>query len=312
MKIEEAFSQYLVHQSINNGKSRNTIAGYTCDLKHYFGFLKENEIEDTTEIDYEIIADFIYRESRTKAPATISRIASAIRSFHQFLDFMYDEPDPSVNLEVNQKERRLPVFCTKEEISRLMSSFDDHDPEQLLQHTILELIYSCGLRISEAVSLEITRVDLVSGKLRILGKGNRERIVPIPSGTVPLLKDYISKSRSLFLKQNTNLFFVSRLGRKVRRQWVEELLQEKCIELNLQKHITPHKLRHSYATHMLQGGADLRSIQEMLGHADIQTTEIYTHVENKQVFTAYEKYHPGETDHEINNIVVSKIRKKRK
>lgn len=312
MKLEKALKQYLVQQNINDGKSENTIEAYSSDLRQYTGFLLKNGIDDTEDIIYAYIDDFMHVQSKTKSSASLSRMAAAIRSFHQFLAFMYDETDPSLNLQVRQAEHRLPVYCTKEEIAKLMASFDDHDPEQLTQHTILELIYSCGLRVSEAVNLEINRVDITSGKLRVLGKGNKERIVPIPSGTIPLLKNYISKARSIFLKQNTNLFFINRFGRKVTTQSVELLLQRKCNELNFKKHITPHKLRHSYATHMLQGGADLRSIQEMLGHSDIQTTEIYTHVQNQQMFSAYEKFHPGEMDDTIDNIVVNKMEKKKR
>ena len=312
MDLDKAIKQYLLQQSINAGKSKSTIDAYTCDLKQYTEYLKADDITDTEDIEYSEIADFMYEQSQNKSSASLARMGSAIRSFHKYLEFMYDEDDPTANLEVKKAERRLPVFCTKEEIAKLMSSFNDHDPEQLLQHTILELIYSCGLRVSEAVNLEMNRVDIISGKLRVLGKGDKERIVPIPSGAVPLLKEYITHSRSVFMRENTNLFFISRLGRRVRRQWVEELLQRKCNELNFMKNITPHKLRHSYATHMLQGGADLRSIQEMLGHADIQTTEIYTHVQNREIFSSYEQFHPGETDQNIENIVVMKKKKKRR
>lgn len=311
MDLDKAIKQYLLQQSINAGKSKSTIDAYTCDLKQYTEYLKADDITDTEDIEYSEIADFMYEQSQKKSSASLARMGSAIRSFHKYLEFMYDEDNPTANLEVKKAERRLPVFCTKEEIAKLMSSFNDHDPEQLLQHTILELIYSCGLRVSEAVNLEMNRVDIIYGKLRVLGKGDKERIVPIPSGTIPLLKEYIYHARSLFYRKSTNLFFINRLGKKVTTQSVELLLQRKCAELNFKKHITPHKLRHSYATHMLQGGADLRSIQEMLGHSNIQTTEIYTHVQNNQIFSAYEQYHPGETDQSIENIVVRKKENKK-
>lgn len=172
-----------------------------------------------------------------------------------------------------------------------MDSFDDHIPEQYLDHAILQMIYDCGLRVSEAVTLTMNRVDLDSRKLRVLGKGDKERIVPIPSHSISFYKEYRDVIRTNFLKNKTNLFFITNKGKKVTSKHVEVLLQKKCIELDFHKHITPHKLRHSYATHMLQGGADLRSIQEMLGHSDISTTEIYTNVTNKQMFDAYEKFH---------------------
>lgn len=309
MNIDQALQNYFVQQAVNEGKSRNTVSAYSRDLKQYTSFLKAAGIKDTQEIIYAYIDDFMTHQRRIKSSASLARMAASIRSFHQFLSFMYNENDPSLNLEVRHAEHRLPVYCSKEEISCLMASFDDSQPEQLMHHALLELIYACGLRVSEAVSLTLNRVDLSSGKLRVLGKGNKERIVPIPTASIPLLQKYLSAVRPLFLKRKSSLFFLNRLGRRVTTQSVEQLLQKKCAELNFDKHITPHKLRHSYATHMLQGGADLRSIQEMLGHSDIQTTEIYTHVQNRQMFEAYEKFHPGETDESLKGIHVRRKKK---
>lgn len=299
MNIDEAFKQYLVHIQINDGKSKRTVVAYEEDLHQYFSYLKNHHITDTDDITYQIISDFMKLQSDLKASNSVVRMASSIRSFHQDLSFMYDLDDPSLNLEVRKNKNTLPVFCTVDEITKLMSSFDDTDPNQYLQHCVLELIYSCGLRISEAVSLTLNRVDLETRKVRVLGKRDKERIVPIPSGSVKLLQYYRDVIRPTFLKQKTNLFFINHFGRKVTPRSIEYLLQEKSISLNFHKHITPHKLRHSYATHMLQGGADLRSIQEMLGHANIETTEIYTHVQNNYMFDTYESYHPGNLDKKI-------------
>ena len=240
-----------------------------------------------------IIEDFLLEQSESKAVSSLCRMTASIRSFHHYLTFMFDEKDPSLNLEVHRGSKTLPIFCTIEEINRLMSSFDDTNPKDALDHSILEMIYSCGLRVSEVVSLTVNRVDLETGLVRVLGKGNKERVVPIAMGSIPVIKHYFLVVRALYLKKKTNLFFINKFGRKVTTKYVEVMLKEKCDEVGIQKHITPHKLRHSYATHLLQGGADLRSIQEMLGHSDIRTTEIYTHVQNKQVFTSYENFHPG-------------------
>ena len=208
------------------------------------------------------------------------------------MTMMHDEADPSLNLQVHKGPKTLPVYCTVDEIKLLMQSFDDTNIQDNLNHTLLETIYSCGLRVSEVCNLTINRVDLDTGKIRVLGKGDKERIVPIPKGSIPLLKQYVSITRMNLVQKKTNMFFLNRFGRKITSKYVELLLQRKCVELGFKKHITPHKLRHSYATHMLQGGADLRSIQEILGHSNIQTTEIYTHVQNKQLFDAYSKFNP--------------------
>ena len=272
-----------------------TVSSYDEDLKQYSAFLSAHNVTDTAEITYQLIEQFITEQSTLKASSSVVRMAASIRSFHHDLAFMHNEADPSLNLEVHKSTNTLPVYCTVDEISQLMSSFDDTDPNQYMDHAILEAIYSCGLRVSEAVSLTLNRVDLDSGKVRVLGKGDKERIVPIPQGSISLLKYWRDVVRPVFLKTKTPLFFINRFGRRVTPRYVELMLQRKDVELGFTKHITPHKLKHSYATHMLQGGADLRSIQEMLGHSNIQTTEIYTHVQNRQMFTSYEKFHPGES-----------------
>ena len=295
MELQEALKEYLVHIQVNEGRSPRTVSSYHEDLKQYISYLEENSIKDTEKITYPLIEQFVTIQSAKKASTSVVRMAASIRSFHQDLSFMHNETDPSLNLEVHKNTKSLPIYCTVDEITALMSSFDDKDPNQFLDHTVLEAIYSCGLRVSEAVSLTVIRVDLESGKVRVLGKGDKERIVPIPRGSIALLKYWRDIVRPGFLKSKTSLFFINRFGRRVTPRSVELLLQRKVIELGFTKHITPHKLRHSYATHMLQGGADLRSIQEMLGHSNIQTTEIYTHVQNRQMFDAYEKYHPGES-----------------
>lgn len=295
MKLEEALKEYLVHIQVNEGRSPRTVSSYDEDLKQYTAFLSDHNVTDTAEITYQLIEQFITEQSTLKASSSVVRMAASIRSFHHDLAFMHNEADPSLNLEVHKSTNTLPVYCTVDEISQLMSSFDDTDPNQYMDHAILEAIYSCGLRVSEAVSLTLNRVDLDSGKVRVLGKGEKERIVPIPQGSISLLKYWRDVVRPVFLKTKTPLFFINRFGRRVTPRYVELMLQRKDVELGFTKHITPHKLRHSYATHMLQGGADLRSIQEMLGHSNIQTTEIYTHVQNRQMFTSYEKFHPGES-----------------
>lgn len=293
MKLDEALKEYLMHIRINEGKSRRTGISYEEDLKQYIAWLKEEGISDTGKITSDMVEDFIVEQQQTKASSSIVRMASSIRSFHRDLAFMHDEKDPSLNLEVHKDTKTLPVFCTVDEINQLMGSFNDENPREYLDHAILEMIYACGLRVSEVTSLTLNRVDLDAGKCRVLGKGDKERIVPIPDGSIAFLKGYRDIVRPVFLKGRSNLFFLNRFGRKITSKYVENLLAQKCNELNFKKHITPHKLRHSYATHMLQGGADLRTIQEILGHSNIATTEIYTHVQNRQLFDSYEKYHPG-------------------
>ena len=299
MKLTDALKRYLTELTVNEGKSVRTVKSYESDLKQYLSFLEAEGIKDTKKISSDLVEGFIMEQSLSKKGTSLSRMAASIRSFHQYLSYLYDEKDPSLNIEVHRGVKSLPVFASVDEINALMASFDDSNPEQLFQHALLELIYSCGMRVSEATSITVNRVDLDTGMVRILGKGNKERIVPIPRGSIPVLERYLHLVRPVYLKKNTNLFFLNRFGRKVTRESVEKLLREKCAELGFQEHITPHKLRHSYATHLLQGGADLRAIQEMLGHSDIKTTEIYTHVANRQMFESYARFHPGGKDDKL-------------
>ncbi len=304
MKIDKAMSRYLADLTINQGKSPRTIAGYENDLKQYAAFLAEQGIKDTKQIKEDMTEGFILEQSEDKKGTSIGRMAASIRSFHRYLNFLFDENDPSQNLEIHRGEKSLPVYATINQIRTLMDSFDDSDPRQLFQHALLEMIYACGLRISEACDLTMNRVDLDTGFVRVLGKGNKERIVPLPKGSAEVISKYCFTVRPVFMKRKSNLFFVNRFGRKVTRESVEKLLREKCAALGFQEHITPHKLRHSYATHLLQGGADLRSIQEMLGHSDIRTTEIYTHVASRQMIDSYRKCHPGNLDSEDLSVTV--------
>ncbi len=297
MNLREAFQDYLTDITVNRGMAEHTVASYREDLMQYSAYLGENSIKDTKEITGNLIEDFLNIQSGHKKSTSIARMSAAIRSFHSWLQYMDEsEGNPSEYIEVHHGERSLPVFASVNEINLLMNSFSDEEPEQILQHAVLEMIYSCGLRVSEACALTINRVDLDAGFARVLGKGDKERIVPVPSGSIPILKRWRDIVRPLFLKKKTNLFFINRFGRKVTEKSVQLLIRKKCDELGIRKHLTPHKLRHSYATHLLQGGADLRSIQEMLGHSDIRTTEIYTHVQNRQLFDAYDRFHPGGED----------------
>ncbi|WP_276826763.1 tyrosine-type recombinase/integrase [Galactobacillus timonensis] len=292
MKLDLAYKKYMSWLTVNEGKSPNTIDNYGRDLRGYLAWLQQEKITDTDAISGQLIEQYLQSQKDVKAVRSIAREAAAIRSFHHYLAFVYDAKDPSVNIEVRHSEDDLPVYATRAEMDRLLSSFTNANPKEILDHALLEFIYACGLRVSEAVNLTLNRVNLEEGMVRVLGKGNKERLVPVPKGSVPVLKRYLEIVRPLFVKKPMAQFFVNSCGRPVTVRYVELLVREKCEEAGIDKHLTPHKLRHSYATHLLQGGADLRSIQELLGHADIGTTEIYTHVADKQLVDSYQKFNP--------------------
>lgn len=313
MKLDKALEKYKTDITIHQGKSKHTIEGYMHDLNQYISFLKENSINDTEAVSYELILAYLDAlESEDKQDTTIVRSMAAIRSFHQYLAFYEDEEDPSAPVSIHMSRQRLPIYCTEQEMKKLLTSFDDDNPKDFLYHVIFEVLYGCGLRISELVTLTLNRVDIPSSTLRILGKGSKERIVPVPDYTNTLLKKYIEIYRPVSLKKKTNLVFINTNGNPVTVRTIERHLLNKCAENGISKHITPHKLRHTYATHMLQGGADLRSIQEILGHSDISTTEIYTHVDTEHLQQAYRQYHPSKLDSKLDMPEIQFNKQKRK
>ena len=292
MNIKEAIEDYILDLATYYGRSNSTIDNYKRDLNKYYKFLFEknvNEIEDVTDI---IIDEYINSLNKLYSANSINRSKSSIRNFHRHLNFKYDIFDPTLNLTLSKREKRLPVYGTVEEINRIMDFFDDSNNEDLLKHTILETIYGLGLRISECCNLKTNQVNLNEGFVTVIGKGDKERLIPIPKKTLEIMKYYYYDLRPLWLKKATNYFFINKFSRKIYPEYVEQYLRYVINELGIKKHLTPHKLRHSYATHLLEGGADLRVIQELLGHADISTTEIYTHVESERLKNAYENYHP--------------------
>ena len=295
MKIKEAFEAYLIQISINDPKSHNTIEAYTKDIKDYLAFLTNNKIEDIEMVNYDLINEYILKIKERYASSTLARKANAIRTFHQFISFKYDMHDPSANIEVHKSEKQLPIFCSLKEIETIMNYFDE-SPKGILDHALLEIIYGCGLRVSEVCDLTLSQVDLETKILRVLGKGQKERIVPIPEVTNEILKKYLFIIRPIFSKNKVNYFFINPKGNHIRSEYIESMLKYVCEKVNITKKITPHKLRHTYATHLLENGCDLRSIQELLGHADISTTQIYTHVEKKRLFENYSRFHPKEME----------------
>lgn len=291
MNLDNAYKEYVLEISTRQGKSQKTVESYKRDLNKYINFLKQKGINDTDKIDDVVINDFLISLNDDYSNASITRLKTSIRNFHKYLNYRFDIKDPSYLVEVNRVAKRLPVYCTKEEIEKLMSQFGN-EPEDIFKHTILETIYGLGLRVSECCDLTISQINLEAGYANILGKGNKERIVPIPKITLDYMNEYFYKIRPLWVKKSTNNFFINKFGKNIYSRYVERLIIESSNNVGLKKHITPHKLRHSYATHLLEGGADLRSIQELLGHSSISTTEIYTHVESERLKNSYMSNHP--------------------
>ncbi|MDO5440257.1 MAG: tyrosine-type recombinase/integrase [Erysipelotrichaceae bacterium] len=292
MKINEAITEYIFNLQNNEGKSDATIKSYSSDLYIYKDYLDKLRIYNIEEIDDSILRGFVVFASKKYANSSLNRLKVSVRNFHHFLAFKYDAKDPTFAIQVSKSIKRLPIYCTISEIDEIMDTFDESKPEDILGKAILETIYGCGLRVSECCNLKLSQVNLIDGFLKILGKGNKERIVPIPGRTKRIMELYYNNVRPIWLKGSCNSFFINKNSHQIYSEYVERMIKLVLTKTDIKKPITPHKLRHSYATHLLEGGADLRSIQELLGHSDISTTEIYTHVEANRLKQSYMNFHP--------------------
>lgn len=291
MNIQEAIQQYEIYLEFNENRSKRTIHAYLADIQNYSTWLNDQGISSIEQISPRIIQQYINLKNESLKSSSCARIASSVSSFHRFLNYKYDLLDPSKNIERPKTAKELPIYCSEDEINRIMNYFSNSD-QDILYHAIFELIYGCGLRISECLELKTSQVNLEDSFLRVTGKGNKERIIPIPQLTLTVIKKYFFEVRQHWIKKGEKLFFINEKGNRIRCEKVEHMLKYICQQVNILKPVTPHKLRHSYATHLLNHGTDLRVIQELLGHSSISTTEIYTHVDQKRLLEGYKNFHP--------------------
>ncbi|TYR82522.1 site-specific tyrosine recombinase XerD [Priestia megaterium] len=288
------FIHYLV---VERGLAKNTIDSYERDLKKYAQFLEHVEqLTGFNDVSRVHILSFLkHLTDQQKSSKTIARHIASIRSFHQFLlREKVTEQDPSVHIETPQVERKLPKVLNADEVEALLSTFDTSTPFGVRDKAMLELLYATGIRVSELVNLNLEDVHLTMGFIRCFGKGNKERIVPIGRIATAAIETYLQQARSILTKKNKldHALFVNHHGRRLTRQGFWKILKKLANEAKIEKELTPHTLRHSFATHLLENGADLRAVQEMLGHADISTTQIYTHVTKARLKDVYNQFHP--------------------
>jgi integrase/recombinase XerD len=296
MKWQNALNDYQLFLRIERGLSKNSIDSYTRDVKKLLGYLENHEISvSPIKIDLEIIQGFIYEIAKTVKPTTQSRIISGLRNFFDYLIFEdYRENNPTELIEIPKTGRKLPDTLSFSEINELINAIDLSLPQGERNRTIIETIYSCGLRVSELTQLKLSDLFFDEGFIRVLGKGNKERFAPINYNTQKYISFYIKDIRSHIDPQKgfEDTLFLNRRGKTLSRQMIFMIIKELAIKINLNKKIGPHTLRHSFATHLLEGGADLRAIQQMLGHESITTTEIYVHLDKTYLKNVVEKYHP--------------------
>jgi len=296
MKWQHAIKEYQLFLKIERGLSQNTIDSYTRDIHKLMLFLEENEITiSAIHIDFQVIQRFIYEISKEIKPSTQSRIISGLRNFFDYLIFEdYRSDNPTDLIETPKIGRKLPDTLSEHEIDELISAIDLSHPQGERNRTIIETIYSCGLRVSELITLRMSDLFFNEGYIRVLGKGNKERYTPIHDSTQKYINFYIKDIRSHLTPQKgyEDTLFLNRRGKGLSRQMIFMIIKELAVKINLNKKIGPHTLRHSFATHLLEGGADLRAIQQMLGHESITTTEIYVHLDRSFLKNVVETYHP--------------------
>ena len=289
MTVREAIEDYLYAIRVIENKSVNTVSSYENDLKRYEDYLSSFNVTDIEKVNPQIVQEFIGEAMRDLSRSSVVHLLTTLRNFHNHLFLNYNIASPVGSLSIRKTRDHLPLFLNESDVEKLLSSFDLNDEKQYFQHLILQLTYVSGLRVSELCSLQIRQVNLTHSQLRIFGKGSKERLVLINEETGAMMKHYFTVIRPLFNRhKNNTLFFINHLGNPLTRQYVFTLIKKKAEELGLNEDISPHTLRHSFATHMLSSGADLRSVQELLGHSDISTTQIYTHIQNEQLRKAYD------------------------
>lgn len=288
----EAFMQYI---TVERALSVNTLQSYQRDLTAYLNFVEHLGILDLQQTDRTTIVLYMQELRRKgRATATISRNLASIRAFYSFLAReRWLKVDPALHLETPKMERRLPVVLGTEEVDRLLGSPDRSNPAGMRDRAMLELLYATGIRVSELVSLNVTDVNLSAAFLQCFGKGAKERIIPLGKMARQAVEAYLANARQGILRDPREpALFVNHLGDRLTRQGFWKIIKKYAQAAGIVSHLTPHTLRHSFATHLLDNGADLRAVQEMLGHSDISTTQIYTHVSRTRLQDVYAKSHP--------------------
>lgn len=296
MNWQSYIKSYQSYLKIERGLSKNTIDNYSFDIERLCLFLSQNEIQvSPLTISEETLQQFIYNVSKEVNPRSQARIISGLKSFFSYLIFEdFRNDNPMELIETPKTGRKLPDTLAIEEIDSLISAIDLSSNEGERNRAILETLYGCGLRVSELVSLKISDLFFEEGFVKVTGKGNKQRFVPVGSLTQKFIEIYKNNVRAHLNIQKgfEDTLFLNRRGKQLTRAMIFTIIKDLTVKINLNKSIGPHTLRHSFATHLLENGADLRSIQLMLGHESITTTEIYVHLDRKYLTEVMNTFHP--------------------
>ncbi|NOX34539.1 MAG: site-specific tyrosine recombinase XerD [Deltaproteobacteria bacterium] len=293
--MDELTQQYLDYLIIEKGLSDNSLASYSADLVQYINFLENNRIHDLNNVDTAVILAWLVDLAQKGLSAkSRARHLIAVRGLYKFL--ISEKKlikNPIKNVDIPKTGFALPKIMSVREVSALLDAPDIRKPRDLRNSAMMEIMYGAGLRVSELILLRLQDINLDANFVRVMGKGSKERIVPIGSPARIVTQQWIKKGRPFVLKKiSTPYLFIARAGRPMTRQSFWKIIKKYALIAKISKNITPHTLRHSFATHLLEGGADLRSVQTMLGHSDISTTQIYTHISRDYLVKMHQKYHP--------------------
>ncbi len=294
--METFLKEYLSFLKLERNLSGNTISSYKNDITSLLHYLSEKGISDPSDITFSHLIEFFKTLSEVcLSNSTAARYFSSIKSFFKYLfESKYIQENPIERLSSPKLSKNLPVVLTIEEIDSILTEPNVKSKLGLRDKTLLELLYACGLRVSELINLKISNLFLEEEVIRVFGKGSKERIVPIGSSAITWIENYLLKSRPLLEKKakSENILLLNNRGTKLSRMGVWKIIDKYTKTAAIKKDVHPHTFRHSFATHLLEGGADLRAVQEMLGHADISTTQIYTHIDRDYIKQVHKDFHP--------------------
>lgn len=283
-KYLKEFYNYL---KLERRYSDNTVSSYYLDITKFSEYINK----DLLTITNDNIRKYL-KYINNKSNKTISHTLSSLKSFYNYYEKLEKiKNNPLVNIEVPKIEQTLPTVLTIEEVTSLLN-IEINTPYDARNKAIFELLYSTGLRISELINLELANIDLEENLIRVMGKGSKERIIPFGDYAKDALNVYLNNYRHLINKKNSTFVFLNNLGNKLSRQYIFKIIKLECMKKGIRKNVSPHTLRHTYATHLLKNGADLRIIQELLGHENLTTTQIYTHLDNETLKNDYDEFFP--------------------
>jgi integrase/recombinase XerC len=293
--MQDVFNKYINYLEVERNSSPYTVRNYRTDLLDFFEFLKTRGITSLKNVDKHVLRDYLsHLMKRGIVKASVARKLSAIRSFFRYLVREEILPaSPATATSSPKLDRRLPSFLTIEQVERLLSAPDLSTPQGLRDHAIMELLYASGLRVSELVSLDVEQVSLGNDELLVRGKGSKERLVLIGKPATAALNVYLHQGRAKLLEGGkSNALFIWRGGRRLTERRIQKILEGDATKAGIDRRVHPHLLRHTFATHLLDGGADLKVVQELLGHSSLSSTQIYTHVTQSQAKKVYMSAHP--------------------